>query len=60
MIFFSFSSIDCLVYSSLAEPALDLFDRMLELDPAKRISAMDALQSNWLKGINENTIKPLE
>jgi serine/threonine protein kinase len=48
------------VYSSLVEPALDLFDRMLELDPAKRISATDALQSTWLKNINENTIKPLE
>ncbi len=47
-------------YFSLAEPALDLFDRMLELDPEKRITAIDALQSTWLKNINQNTIKPLE
>jgi serine/threonine protein kinase len=47
-------------FQYLPEPALDLFDRMLELDPAKRISAVDALQSTWLKNINENTIKPLE
>jgi hypothetical protein len=33
---------------------------MLELDPSKRISAVDALQSTWLKNINENTVKPLE
>jgi hypothetical protein len=33
---------------------------MLELDPAKRISAIDALQSTWLKNLNENTLKPLE
>jgi len=51
-----FYSID----SSLPEPALDLFDRMLELDPSKRISAVDALQSTWLKNLNDNIIKPLE
>jgi len=39
---------------------LDLFDRMLELDPSKRISAADALESTWLKNLNENTSKPLE
>jgi serine/threonine protein kinase len=48
------------MYFSLAEPALDLFDSMLELDPTKRISAIDALQSNWLKNLNENTMKPPE
>ncbi len=45
---------------SLAEPALDLFDRMLELDPSKRISASEALLSNWLKEINEDTIRPIQ
>jgi serine/threonine protein kinase len=45
-------------YFSIAEPALDLFDRMLELDPSKRISATDALQSVWLKSLNENTMIP--
>ncbi|CAF1016361.1 unnamed protein product [Rotaria sp. Silwood1] len=46
-------------YQNLPEPALDLFDRMLELDPSKRISASDALLSNWLKDINDDTIRPL-
>jgi cyclin-dependent kinase 12/13 len=46
------------VYFSLPESALDLFDRMLELDPAKRISANDALQSVWLQNIQEDTMQP--
>jgi len=41
-------------FAYLPEPVLDLFDRMLELDPVKRISAADALQSNWLKDLNDD------
>lgn len=53
------SRINFLIFS-LTEPAFELFDRMLELDPSKRISANDALQSNWLKDIDEDSIKPIE
>jgi serine/threonine protein kinase len=52
--------VDIFIYFSLAEPALDLFDRMLELDPAKRISADDALQSAWLKDLGDDHIRPLQ
>ena len=33
-------------------PALDLLDKMLALDPAKRISSSEALQGEWLRDIN--------
>ena len=39
-------------FSFLPRPALDLLDRMLTLNPSKRISTSDALKSEWLANIN--------
>ena len=42
----------------MPKDALDLLDSMLELDPAKRISAEAALESPWLKDIIPDMISP--
>ncbi|XP_057664897.1 cyclin-dependent kinase 12 isoform X1 [Diorhabda carinulata] len=40
--------------------SLDLLDKMLELDPEKRITAEDALKSAWLRNINPEQISAPE
>ena len=37
-----------ILFVSLPPPALELLDKMLELDPERRCSADDALKSPWL------------
>ncbi|KAL5967813.1 Cyclin-dependent kinase 12 [Taenia solium] len=45
-------------YSFLPPMALDLLDSMLSLDPRKRCSAREALESPWLKNIEPTKIPP--
>lgn len=47
-------------FMMMPSSALDLLDRMLELDPDKRITAEDALKSDWLKNINPERISAPE
>lgn len=35
----------------MPDPALELLDKMLSLDPSKRISASDALNCDWLRNV---------
>ena len=44
--------------NSLPRPALELLDKMLTLDPARRISAKECLVSSWLVDIHPQHITP--
>lgn len=41
-------------FTFMSESVLDLLDKMLELDPDQRITAANALKSNWLQNINRD------
>lgn len=45
-------------FSFMPSQALDLFDKMLDLDPSRRISSENALKCEWLVNINPNEIEP--
>ena len=46
--------------STIPEVPLDLMDRLLTLDPLKRMSAADALNHPFLRDVNKNDITPPE
>uniref|UniRef100_A0A2M4A8T8 Cyclin-dependent kinase 12 n=1 Tax=Anopheles triannulatus TaxID=58253 RepID=A0A2M4A8T8_9DIPT len=45
-------------FAFMPTPALDLLDSMLVLDPDRRITAGDALKSNWLKNVIPDQLTP--
>lgn len=48
------------VFVFMPTSALDLLDRMLDLDPVRRITAEDALKGPWLRNINFDQIQAPE
>lgn len=42
----------------MPQPALELLDQMLKLDPSKRICAENALNSTWLKNVDPDIMEP--
>lgn len=42
----------------MPQPALELLDQMLKLDPSKRISAENALNGTWLKNVDPDLMEP--
>lgn len=42
----------------MPQPALELLDQMLKLDPSKRITAESALNSTWLKNVDPELMEP--
>ena len=57
---FSLSPPSSLFYSMIPDVPLDLLDKMLTLDPAKRISAADSLNHPFLKTVDKQKIQPPE
>ena len=44
----------------MTEQSVDLMDKLLTLDPSKRISAADALNHPFLKSVDKSKITPPE
>ena len=47
-----------LSHSQIPESALDLMDRMLTLDPSRRLTASEALQHPFLSGFDKDSVPP--
>lgn len=44
----------------MPSPAIDLLDKMIMLDPKKRLTASDALKHQWIRHIDPSKVPPLQ
>ncbi len=60
MVIFTLTDAPLYLGRTISESPLDLMDKMLTLDPAKRISSADALKHPFLKDVEVSKISPPE
>lgn len=43
-------------WAGISDEAMDLIERLLEVDPASRVTAKDALESDWIQGLDDEAL----
>lgn len=46
------------MFPGASEGAVDLLGRLLQFDPRRRISVVDALKHPWLAQLHDDTVEP--
>ena len=43
-------------WTGISDEAMDLIEKLLEVDPASRLTANEAMASEWIQGLDDNTL----
>jgi len=49
-------SFDTKYWAGISDEAMDLIERLLEVDPASRATASDAMESEWIQGLDDDAL----